>query len=135
MLVKDYYHRDRPSQRSNKLLPCHVLHFLQLLFVVTHLEIQKQMPLSTITAMYIINRNLQNLHSRPLAILTELRNSNYMFFSSVNYILLYYIYTYRKICCRRGTPILKSSQIISPSSFLLFVITTYISIKMEIKCE
>ena len=39
--------------------------------------------------MYIINKNLQNLHSRPLAILTELRNSNYMFFSSVNYIILY----------------------------------------------
>jgi hypothetical protein len=33
---------------------------LQLLFVVTHLEIQKQMTLSTIPAMYIINKNYRS---------------------------------------------------------------------------
>lgn len=53
MLIK--YVIDQPSQRRYKLLPCHVLHFLQLLFVVTHLEIQNQIPLSTIPAIYIYN--------------------------------------------------------------------------------
>lgn len=33
---------DRPSQRRYKLLPCHVLHVLELLFVVTHLQIQNK---------------------------------------------------------------------------------------------
>lgn len=34
-------------------------------------------------------------------------------------------YTYWEICCCCGTPVLQSSKIISPSSFLLFIIATY----------
>jgi len=114
---------DRPSQRRYKLLPCHVLHIFQLLFVVTHLEIQKQIPLSTIPAMYIINKK----NTEPSLQITF---SNNMIFSKVK---LHSTYTYWKICCCCGTPVLKSSQIISPSGFLLFIIATYQLYKMEKK--
>jgi hypothetical protein len=53
-----------------------------------------------------------------------------MIFSRVK---LHSTYTYWKICCCCWTPVLKSSQIISSSGFLLFIIATYQWYKMEKK--